>query len=299
MTVRAKIIADSISEAGDRLTTFELQFHRFILAEMNTHRLFSRNSASSRAVPVHKQIERVETDPALPVAYMYNQPGMQASEPMTPEDEAEAEKIILDIRDAVVDGVKKLNELGPIDPETGKALGLHKQWANRYLEPFQWHTAIISSTEWENFFAQRATVKSPLGQPEIRAVTDLMVPLLEESVPQLLTEGQWHLPYIQDDEWDLDVEVLKELSAARCARVSYLTHDGKRSPEADMKLFERLAGARPPHASPLEHVATPDPENFSYVELKDESGEIVWKGRTPRLGNFIGWSQLRHRVGMP
>jgi hypothetical protein len=277
--IDAKIIKDSISPDGIRLTTAELSFHRFVLAEFNTHRVFSRNSASSRAIPVAKQIGFVETTPALPVEYFYNQPGMQASEPMTPEDEAEAIKWILWMRDQAVVGVKALNNIGPINPETGSPLGLHKQWANRYLEPFMWHTVIVTSVDFDNYFHQRSTEFSPLGQPEIRAVTDVFLDQYRNSVPELVEFGQWHLPYILEDEEGLNLETKKMVSVARCARVSYLTHDGVRDITKDIELYEKLVDATPPHASPLEHVATPADWLSDYE------------------GNFPQWHQLRHLVG--
>lgn len=278
----ARVIADSITVNGDRLTTVEVVHHRFVLAEENTHREFSRNSASSRAIPVHKQIEKIVNDPALPVCYMYNQPGMQAADYMSEEDAAYAEKIIRDMALIVADGVKKLNGIGPIDRNTHKPLGLHKQWANRYLEPWMWHTAIISSTGWSNFFAQRVSKFSVGAQPEMRAVADAIAEAIDASQPRILAYGQWHTPYIQPYELDpsdrrfIPEEDRVKISAARCARVSYLTHDGLRDLSADFQLFDRLTTALPPHWSPLEHVATP----LRYGETA--------------LGNFTGWAQLRH-----
>jgi hypothetical protein len=131
----------------------------------------------------------------------------------------------------------------------------------------------VSSTEWENFFSQRC---SPLAQPEIQAVAVAMRDALKESTPAIVGNGKWHLPYIQEDERELPLDVLVQVSAARCARVSYLTHDGIRDHHEDVNLFQRLVEASPPHWSPLEHVATP----------------ATW-GPVP-VGNFQGWHQLRH-----
>lgn len=283
--ISAKIILDSISPEGMRLTTAELTFHRFILAEFNTHRVFSRNSASSRAIPFSKQIKNVAESPALPVEYMYNQPGMQASEPLTPEDEAEAIRIILEHRDHAIKTAKALGNLGPINPDTGKPLGLHKQWTNRYLEPFMWHTVIVTATDFNNYFHQRCTEFSPLAQPEIRAVSDLFIEEYRNSTPTILTTDQWHLPYIMPDEESLPLEDRIKISVARCARVSYLTHDGVRDIIKDFDLFNKLVTADPPHWSPLEHVARP-----LNTGIRATSLDVA----TRHIGNFNGWVQYRH-----
>lgn len=282
--VGASIVLDSISPRGDRLTSFEITCHKWILAEINTHRMFSRSSASSRAIPIHKQIARVMEDPALPVQYAYNQAGMQASEDLTPEDQARAEKLIMDLRLMACQTVSELAQLGPIDPNAGKPVGLHKQWANRYLEPWMRHTVILTATDFDNFFYQRCTKFSPLAQPEFRAVADAMYDALQASTPAEVGYGEYHTPYILEDEYTngsdlyLPLEKRKRVSTARCARVSYLTHDGVRDHSVDMKLFERLESAEPPHAAPLEMVATP---------LRPQDKQI---------GNFNGWGQFRHEL---
>lgn len=259
----AKVIADSISPSGHRLTTLEVVMHRFVLAEFNTHRLFSRNSASSRAIPVKKQLERVIKDPAIPLSWPKEQKGMQGGNELEGEEREKAIASWLFARDAAARYVRSMSERG-----------VHKSVVNRLLEPFMWHTVIVSSTDFSNFFAQRC---SPLAQPEIRVAAEAMRAALEDSKPTLVDYGEWHTPYIQPDEAYLQQAVKNEVSAARCARVSYLTHDGRRDISEDEKLYVRLVTANPAHASPLEHVATP------------VADEIV-------LGNFQGWQQLRHLV---
>lgn len=273
----AKVVLDSISPRGHRLTSLEIEIHRYVLAELNTHRAFSRSSASSRAIPVSKQIQRVIDDPAMPIEYCYNQAGMQASETLSPEDKERAEYLISKLRLAACETVDELSKLGPVNPSTGKPIGLHKQWANRYIEPWMWHRVIVTATDWDNFFRQRCSKFSPLAQPEFMAVADAMHDAIENSTPQFVGYGDWHTPYILDDEREsLPIERRKRISVARCARVSYLTHDGVRDHDVDMKLFNRLESASPPHAAPLEMVATPAaPEN------------VV-------KGNFTGWVQFRH-----
>lgn len=258
MAYSARVLLDSISEAGIRLTTLEVTFPRFVLAEMNTHRVLSKNSASSRAVPTSKFIQRVEEEPVIPVEWGRNQKGMSASEQLSDEDKVEAERAWLDARDCAVEQVQKLQHLG-----------VHKQVANRLLEPFLWHTVIITGTEWRNFFELRC---SPNAQPEIREAAVRMREAMKLSTPTLVKQGEWHMPLIQPDERSLDLETLKKISVARCARVSYLTHEGKREIEKDLELYERLKQDR--HLSPFEHVATPAVDGSFHA-------------------NFRGWIQMR------
>jgi thymidylate synthase ThyX len=237
----ARVLLDSTSPAGVRLTTLEVTFPRFVLAEFNTHRRFSRNSASSRAIPTSKLIERVLKDPAVPLEWGKNKAGMSASDVLLGDLAQEAQRVWLGARDAAVAHAQRLLDLD-----------VHKQELNRLLEPFLWHTVIVSATEWENFFELRC---APNAQPEIRAAALLMRDAMSASVPQTLDDGQWHTPLLQPDESSLDPETRRRVSAARCARVSYLTHQGQREIERDLELYERLRADR--HLSPFEHVATP------------------------------------------
>ncbi len=235
-------------------------------------------------------------NPALPVEYKYNQPGMQAAELMTDEDAEAAEAAILGLRDKAAETAEFLASLGPLG-ENGKPLGLHKQWANRYIEPWMWHSVIVASTYWENTWRQRV---SPLAQPEFNAIATYMKKVIDASEPSLLHVGEWHLPYVQDFEYGLfSIEALSKISTARCARVSYLNHEGKRDVEADMRLYSRLEnpGDGPAHAAPLEFAATPNPDNRHEIGLVDFYGNPTGKTVVnPKLGNFLGWDQLRHRV---
>ncbi len=260
----ARVLTDSVSPAGIRLTTLEVRFPRFILSEMNTHRVFSRNSASSRAVPTKKMIERVLAHPAMPVEWGVNKPGMSASEALGEGQAEEAAAEWLRARDSAVEHVRNLQRLE-----------LHKQVINRLLEPFMWHTVIITATEWENFFTLRLAENA---QPEIRAAAQRMRRAIDTSEPKAVGLGEWHLPLIQDDERRLPVDTLKMVSAARCARVSYLTHEGQRDLEKDVELCERLRADR--HLSPFEHVATP-------------SDDVDFHA------NFRGWIQMRRAVEAP
>jgi thymidylate synthase ThyX len=257
----ARVLADSISPAGIRLTTLEVRFPRFILSEFNTHRVFSRNSASSRAVPTSKMIERVLQNPAMPVEWGVNKPGMSASEALTPQQAEEAKAEWLRARDSAVHHVRALQDYN-----------VHKQVVNRILEPFMWHTVIVTATEWDNFFSLRLAENA---QPEIRVAAKHMRVAMDASKPTPVALGAWHLPLVQDDERTMSIEELKKVSAARCARVSYLTHDGKRDIEKDIELCERLRSDR--HLSPFEHVAAPSADSKFHA-------------------NFRGWVQMRKEI---
>lgn len=263
---KAKIIADSVNPVGNRLTTFELTYPRFVHAELMTHRLFSRNSASSRAIPTKKLMERIRDYPAMPKWWGKNQSGMQAREELTGQALEDAKLIWLD-------GSRQALALA----ERLRDTGLHKQIANRVVEPWMFITVIVSATEYDNWFHLR---DSEFAQPEIAWVAREMRRLYDHQIPVQLEPGRWHLPYIElyDQGSDLYVssdvteDFLKKISTARCARVSYLTHDGKRDFNEDIKLHNRLCGNG--HWSPFEHVA----------ESLDEP---------KRVGNFIGWRQYR------
>lgn len=262
--ISAEVIADSISPWGQRLTTIQATFPRQILAEINTHRSHSRNSASSRAVPVRRMVEQVKTDPFIPLRWQSAQAGMQGGDEVDSDCQPSALAAWLHARDAAVLSAEHL--LG---------LGVHKTMPNRLLEPFAWHTAILSATGdgWANLFAQRC---SPLAEIHMEATATAMRAAYDASEPTKLEAGEWHLPYVDPGEDMLPPEVRQRLSAARCARVSYLTHDGRRDQDANLALFEKLVTADPPHWSPLEHQATPAPLS----------------GR--QVGNLTGWVQLRH-----
>lgn len=260
----AKIILDSITTKGDRLTTMEVEMHRFVLPEFNTHRMFSRNSASSRAIPISKQIRMVRHDPATPILWGRNQPGMQAGDEI--DDPDTAEKIWLKASKSAVKQAEKLERMG-----------VHKQVVNRLLEPFMWHKVIVTATSWDGFFEQRC---SPLAQPEIRAVADEMKLAMDNSEPQNIYAGEFHLPYLLDEEKYLDTRSKIKISIARCARVSYLNHDGAVDIQKDFDLFEKLATAEPPHWSPMEHVATPAGLGLDLS------------------GNLDGYAQIRHNLNL-
>ena len=261
MTITAKVVADSINTCGDRLITLELEYPRFIHSEFMTHRVFSRNAASSRAIPVPKMLERVKADPAMPVHWGRNKPGMQAEEELSPEMMEQCKADWLEARDKAVSVVEKMLEYKP-----------HKQVVNRLLEPFLHIRTLVTATDYRNFFLLR---DHPDAQPEIRALAVAMREAINESYPVTRRHNEWHYPYIGESESGLSHKDKLKVSAARCARVSYLYHDGKPTDlQKDIELHDRLLMNHPIHASPAEHQA---------VAL-DES---------ERFNNFTGWVQYR------
>lgn len=259
--IEAKIIEDSISAAGARITTFQLKYPRFIHAEVMTHRVFSRNASSSRAIPVKKVIEQVWNDPAMPIHWGVNQPGMQAKAQLE-GFKLSAAKFIWKTASKVACGFA----LAAVH------VGLHKQIANRILEPWQYMHVVLTSTEWANFFALRAHEDA---QPEIHKLAIEMWVAMANSKP---IQRTWHLPYVTRHERLKfpNEKLLARISAARCCRVSYLKHDGSvASVEEDLALCEKLAGSKPIHASPFEHQAK----------------AALFNGAKSR--NFTGWTQFR------
>lgn len=273
--IQAKVIADSISVGGKRLTTLQLTYPRFVHAEFLTHRALSRNAGSSRAVPVAKMAQVALTEMIEPIRYGLNQAGMQASDACLEGDSLEeARAIWISMAEVCAKGSQRLAELG-----------LHKQWANRPLEWFSNIRVVVTATEWDNFFELRDHEDA---QPEIRHLAQLIKQAMSASEPVELRGSEWHLPYITEDDrvkiasitktYEEAVVLASKVSTARCCRVSYLKHDGHASTiEEDLALCDRLAGSRPIHASPFEHQAMADPF-FDYSDLH---------------GNFVGWVQSR------
>lgn len=260
MQISVKPILKSINAyTGKKLLSIEACYPRAIHGEVMTHRVFSRNAMSSRAVPVAKMLEQVRNSPFVPLSWGANQKGMQAYAEVDQDRANMAEQVW---RTAAMDA--------SIAAENLAELGIHKQIANRLLEPFQWMRAIITATEWDNFLELR---DHPAAEPHFQILAKCVRDVLEDNADwQVLRDGEWHLPYISPDEAaKVSKLVACQISAARCARVSYLTHDGLHpSLDADIKLFEMLAGGVPMHASPLEHQAGVYVGSLGYTgNLKD------------------------------
>lgn len=266
----AKVICDSVNPNGDRLTTFVLTYHRMIHSEFMTHRMLSKNSSSSRAIPVEKMIAKVIDDNVFPLEFGKNQKGMTAKESVDDQAIAASMKIWQKARLDAIEHAWALHKQG-----------VHKQVVNRLLEPFSTITVICSGTEYQNFFNQRC---HPDAQPEIQALAIAMREAYEQSEPMLIRPNEgipWHIPFLKQEDWELwhenelTYQDLIKISVGRCARVSYLNHDGDRSIKDDIKLHDRLLTSKPPHFSPFEHIAEAMP-----------SGD--------RYANFNGWRSYRY-----
>lgn len=262
----AKIIADSVSPNGHRLTTMEVVMPRIVLAEFNTHRMLSRNSASSRAIPVEKMIRMVQDNPYIPTHWGKNQKGMQADQEVSQADQHGAELFWLSARNNALMAAEQLS-----------IIGIHKQITNRLLEPFMWHTVIVTATEWSNFFNLR---NHSAAHPDIHKVAALMQGQYETNKPEKLDYGQWHLPYVTREEMvNETTEVQVNASVMRCARVSFLRHDGLKDTKADAEACVKQL-LTPGHMSPLEHPAQVPPKGAI---------QLWW-------GNFCGWMQYRKMI---
>lgn len=242
----AEIVCDSVHQT--RLTTMVLTYPRFIHSEFMTHRMFSRNAASSRAIPIARMLMEVEECPVIPIHWGRNVAGMQAPQELSEQTKEDCKDEWLNARDKAVSAVERLSRMN-----------LHKQVANRLLEPWMWIRVIVTGSEkaWANFFALRchAAAEPHMQKIAFMAREQYMSPHMRNMIRRLQV-GEWHLPLIgfAGDE-DIADDDLPKVSAGRCARVSYLTHDGRRDVEEDLKLFRKLSESQPMHASPLEHQA--------------------------------------------
>jgi hypothetical protein len=279
--IKAELILASKSEStGIPLYTFLLTSPRIILAEINTHRVLSRNAASSRAIAIKKQRENVLFDPFIPLSIGENKRGMQAGKELEGWKRWACIKVWEYSRYPMVLANWLLEKLGA-----------HKQVANRLVEPWMWVQQIVSATDWDNLLALR---NHDAAEPHFHELAKLIQEQIAFSEAlfdgmvdgcnkyasrhgqrcQILREGEWHLPFIEESDRKLTLSEQKQMSAARCARVSYyIPESGARSDvKSDLTLSQRLSGSG--HWSPFEHQATPT-----------AAAEYV--------GNFYGWAQFR------
>lgn len=271
-TISAKVIAYSVAENTDLpIVTLELVYPRPIHSEFMTHRVFSRNASSSRAIPVKRMISTILDNMFVPIHWGANQPGMQAHHELTGWRRWASERIWRGLGRISCWGALALDKLGN-----------HKQNVNRVVEPYSHIRVLVTSTEWDNFFKLR---DHPDAEPHIqtlaRAISYAIETFPRDQI-RYLKPGQWHLPYVDYAEDTIEhPELLRSalmIATARAARVSYKTHDGKEpSVPADLELYAKLAAADPKHLSPLEHQATPT-------------------GDTEMHANFRGWRQFRSDV---
>lgn len=345
--IKAAIVADSKNEFGNRITTFLVTFPRIILAELNTHRMLSKNSASSRAIPFEKMIKAVEENPFIPIAWQKDHKGMQGIEYIVNEEHIECcIDDWLDARTHAINKAKTLNQ--GFFPDTLKEDCVTKQLVNRLLEPFMYHTVLITGTEWENFFNLRCPAyQTPVsqtiepqrswkdlienhsnednikllednkdnilfklehnkGQAEIHmmALAEAMWDCYNESVPKQLKEGEWHIPFHSQLDFNLigdishnrgdykhlDLLAVK-ISTAMAARTSYtiVGNEKEFGYDKQIELHDRMAKQVPFHASPFEHCAKCMSDDEYNNNMLIENG-VYTKGVSR---NFRGFLQYR------
>lgn len=283
----AKVIADSVSEKGDRIITLEVNFWRGILSEANTHRVLSKNTSSTRAIPVLTALKQLSEMNFLP-EFTINRPGMMSNEVMT------------GWKASVARGVWTVARYAATACSWGLCkLGVSKQYAGRLVEPFQYVKAVWTGTDWKNFLHLR---DHEAAQPEIRDLAQKIRRAIQDSVPVKLKEGEWHTPYYVNGCWipskpgsgiDANGVQLNEalmISVSCCAQVSYRKNDDSLVKAASIMTRLVPNDGSPVHASPLEHQATPlicpDDPGFTHVK----------KGGVSYSGNLRGWSQHRQRI---
>lgn len=322
--IAASIVADSVNAQGNRLTTFKLRYPWFIHGELMTHRVLSRNASSNRAIPLAKMLEEARSDDlrAEPVYWGAEQKGMEPGGelgrtrplatqsdplPMSPYEEAR-----MWWKSAAMQAANCAQAMS--------MGGAHKSLCNRVLMPYTHANVVVTATEWDNFFGLRL---DKAADPTMRALAVKMWEERAKSVPKLLQPGKWHLPFADDwgtthdleefinqkQRFELGTDDLIKISVARCARVSYESFEtGRRSTvEEDLRLYDRLVGAQPLHASPAEHQATPDePDTYSISVPKQTEEQkaarfvpltMEIKMKHPeQWGNFVGWRQYRQML---
>jgi thymidylate synthase ThyX len=287
MSYNVEILKDSIAN-DQRITTVELTFPRFILAEVNTHRMFSRNSASSRAIPTEKIIERVENEPFIPETFNRRVKGMGVGDKLPDADSIACKNEWLHARTEAVIAARFLMETN-----------VDKSRVNRLLEPFMWHTAIITATDWDNFFALR---DHPEAQPEFQIIASLLNEAMKQNDPQTMEYGKWHLPLVEDEEmydknWKYSPHEIEGweywawVSAGRCARSSYDKIHDPETKDQSYSRAEKLKGAG--HMSPFEHQARPFTENQMLAfDVFKRNMDIIW---SPKSGVEAAWMKSAKR----
>jgi thymidylate synthase ThyX len=263
--IEARIIADSVNPFGSRFTTFLIKLPRTLLAQLNTHRQLTRNCASARAIPSKKYRENITQNPYIPT-FTKNQRGMQGIlDGFTSNDLKDLEEYWLDLIEYIASESEFLEN----------RFKIHKQELNRILEPFAYIDVLLSGTEWGNFFKLRVAHDA---QPDFSTMAAYMQELYDTNVPEPLRVGEWHLPFSEFFDPSLDLEGKIKVCTARCARLSYQTHEGEFSLEKDLGLFTDLITDI--HLSPLEHIALA-------VDNGHVEGNSILQYIDPKLHKFL------------
>lgn len=295
MTITAKKLAHSICNNGEEIVTFELEYPRIVHSEFMTHRVFSRNAASSRAIPIEKMNSLIMDNPAMPSKWGKNQPGMQAGSDHDGLVEVD-EGVFVSVEEAWKIAMKNAVDMSSAISDAG----YHKQIANRLTEPFSHMKTIMTTTDIFNFFNLRIHEEA---DPTIKELAGVVCDsYYHGGDPLYIEDGEWHLPYIRttydeslnpiyrvrtlDEAKIMTLEEARMTSVAACAQVSYrnLNYDM----ELVTKIFNKLCGM-PPHLSPFEHVATPIFSGFNQMGVTH-----MFKDGVYGSGNLRGWAQFRN-----
>jgi hypothetical protein len=296
--IKATIIKDSVNNRGNRFITYELEYPRFFHSEVMTHCMLEKNAASSRAIPVESMLKMIEESPAMPIEWGENNPGMVSKKLLDNFKESMAKSIWVAASKEAVSFARVMG--------SKEGINAHKQIANRMTEPFQFMKTVMSGTEWENFFWLR---NHPDAQPEFQELARCMFEAREQSVPDKLMPGEWHLPYVDfidgsyfSGDIEVPLDIAKKISASCCAQVSYRKLND--SIEQAEKVFDMLnleSENKPAHASPICHQATPmqatSTEDYINIPTTVDTWEqgITHMRRDCSLwsGKLQGWIQFR------
>lgn len=296
-TITAEVVANSVSPSGRKITTFVLEYPRWIHAELMTHRVFSRNAASSRAIPVATSMALCRANPAFPSYWGRNKPGMQ-DDGVIPA----WKRFIADI------AWNRAFQAAYRSTWVLTKLGVHKQFANRLLEPWSHIRTVVTSTDWKNFYDLRLDAAA---HADIRSLAVAMRQASDGVFAVRLDPGSWHLPFYFEGYWTpvsqlsggewIDAHGIgllqaQKVSASCCAQVSYRKMDV--SLAKANRIYDRLIEARPMHASPFEHQATPidNPRVKSMKRLSEIGITGINKNGELTSGNFVGWRQWRQVI---
>lgn len=293
MSYFAKIIADSVSPQGVRLTTMEVEYPHAIHKDIMTHCAFERNFLSFRAFPPEKVIKMIQADPFIPESFTKRAKGMAQGEPVENRERMLAESIWFEHRRHAIRTAERMLKLD-----------IGKDQVNFILQDHAWIRGIITATHWDNFWALRADAPPEAApRPEVRRIATLMKQAYTNNIPADVNWNEYHLPFVYPNEqaagvrsaYDGDWNFWKKVSTGRCARISYLTHDGIRDPWHDVRLHDGLLGNG--HMSPFGHVAKPrmivdrNPHGLSRAGKYNPERDPMNYG-----GKFYGWDPYRKEI---
>jgi hypothetical protein len=286
LKISAEVVAYSRNTAtGHTVTSFLLTYPRYVHAELMTHRVFSRNSASSRAIPVSRMLRDVWKNPVVPVRFGSAKKGMQDGGALPPWRAWLCRRLWLAARYPAIAAAWLLHRMG-----------LHKQITNRVLEPWMWITVLVTATDWRNFYRLRL---HPAAQPEMQELARVMLELHRQCLPRPLMPGQWHLPFVTDeDRYTREPSTLPVVCTAAAARTSYTKALESKGFEDDKRLHDQLRGNG--HASPFEHACEAMPDDRRYGNLRAfRSYRLTLPGEANDDGSPFDPAALADELGLP